>query len=116
VFLDFAQSDDKISFEIERIDDVINKITMRQVNLLKEVKKKTAMFHAPHDAESIEIRRNSGYDSDYDHYKYLEFLGLIAVISDKIVHTKYGASDIEETETVIMTKFGEEFIKYITVN
>lgn len=113
VFLDFAQSDEKIGFEIERIDDVINKITMRQVNLLKEVKKKTAMFHIPHDTESVEIRRSSGYDPDYDHYKYLEFLGLIAVISEKKVHTKYGASELEESETLVITKFGEVFINYL---
>ena len=59
------------------------------------------------------FNETSSYNENYDDYKYLEFLGLVRISYNREIQARYGGSTLKEEESVFVTDFGEEFIKYI---
>ncbi|MDD5071456.1 MAG: hypothetical protein PHQ42_01840 [Patescibacteria group bacterium] len=115
VFLSFISSQNKINFELERFFEIINKISESQTHLLNNVfrehhKKKNSKGES---IGSVVIMKNNYYDSSYDSYKYLEYLGLTTTTSDKEVITEYGESEFLETEHMYLSEFGKRFITFI---
>lgn len=120
IFLGYATSKDKQSFEFERMYDVINKLSVSQIEILKEKFSK---------GKRITFWGNQKGAEEYHHgdLKYMEYLGLL--ILDRKVEidnssSSVGGDDLDdldvdinseynEYETFTLSAFGGDFIKFI---
>jgi hypothetical protein len=108
IFLGFSGSENKEEFEIERMYDIVYRISEKQIRLFIEIKKQKKIVILSQEYGEIK-----NYNENYDEYKYLEFLGLVAINQEKNIKTMYGGSQIKEEEEVFITDFGSNFIRFI---
>ena len=133
VFMGFAEEENKEDFELERIFDVIEKISFDQMKMLKKVSKDGTLLLISNNIFSKDIDV-----SVYAQAKYLESLGLLYIEFHSEAHMEEGiekmgsyadnasffANDIppmkkenivklETSETLVSSDFGKEFIQYI---
>lgn len=125
IFLEFAQSKDKINFELERMYDILNKISLFELHILKKFNNNKKI--------TIDYEDRNNEELDYNDIKYLQSLGLlyvdvsrdldVQITTEKRItqDEKYSGEDynseadpvIEEKETFYLSCFGEDFIKFI---
>jgi hypothetical protein len=125
IFLGFATADDKINFELERMCDLLNKLSSFQFYILKK-------FNSNKKIKISNEDRNEA-ESDYDDIRYLQSLGLLNIsIEQKIEtdittekrvinHEKHSGEEylsdansyLDENETFYLSAFGEDFIDFI---
>lgn len=125
IFLGFTASSDKVNFEMERMYDLLNKISGFQSYILKKVCKEQKIIITSESRNTVE--------SDYDDIKYLQSLGLLSVIVEHKIETEVtiekpaynykrtsgpeyvsdASSFLDEKETFSLSVFGEDFIKFI---
>lgn len=115
IFLDFTETQDKKNFELERLFDLLNKISEFQFYVLKKVKLNRRI--------TVEDRERNVVEFDYGDLKYLEYLGLLycdrkSTVESNIGHiTEEGDGDVDsellEEETFYLSPLGGDFVKFI---
>jgi len=111
IFLGFAKNSAKECFELERMYDLLNKISEYQMNLMNKVKKEKQI--------TIKSNLRDAIENDYEYLKYLEYLGILSCKKKSYVETNVSYEDEEadsdfyETEKFSLSMFGEAFIKFI---
>jgi len=115
IFLGFSKiiNEGHNPFEIERMYDLLNKMSIIDIKTLKEIEKE----------ETVEVKYENGepLNDDYNTFRYLEYLGLLDRTSRKEVETKVNAmfdsstakSSLSEIDFFSLSYFGECFIKFI---
>jgi len=131
IFIGFTESEVKEDFELERMYDLLNKISKYQISTLKRIYNKIDI--------SINEKERLAVESDYDDIKYLQSLGLLSVEKKQRIEVDTTTeelpnidnkssilgsrkkedyvSDVEaelkETETFSLSIFGEDFVGFI---
>lgn len=125
IFLGFTQSKDKLNFELERMYDLLNKISPLELYILKKFNNNKNI--------TIDYEDRNNEESDYDDIRYLQSLGLlyvnvnrdldIQISTEKRItqDEKHSGEDynseadpvLEEKETFYLSCFGEDFVKFI---
>lgn len=129
IFLGFTGTKDKVNFELERMYDLLNKLSHFHLHLLKKIDDKEWLRV---DADKRDI-----VEYDYSELKYLEYLGLVVAENKKDISVeestrtyidkqlnKLGSNghkesimdydiDLDESDTFTLSLFGEEFIKFV---
>ncbi|MDP2683735.1 MAG: hypothetical protein Q8P20_01635 [bacterium] len=109
IFLGFSNSKYMRNFELERMYDVLNKISFSHVHLLEKLKKNKFIRI---DADQREI-----VEFDYDDIKYLEYLGLVNSDNKKEVEVETDQEeydvDFREHDIFRLSVFGEDFIEFV---
>ena len=120
IFLGFSQSKNKTNFELERMYDLLNKMSGVDFLVLNKIASKSLIF------ENDERNERDGY---YNSALYLQSLGLLNVekkqsIEDMNISTKknndeYGGYTstaepfLDERETFSLSDFGIDFVGFI---
>jgi len=112
IFLGFTADDAKDDFELERMYDVLNRISKSQISLMKKIKREGQI--------EIEIVNGSvDNEDDYENLKYLEYIGILSHTKQSdvdvdVVDTYMQAySDLYEIETFKLSSFGKKFVRFI---
>jgi len=115
IFIDFSKTinEGHNPFEIERMYDLLNKMSIIDIKILKDIEKK----------ETVKVEYNNGepLNDYYDTFRYLEYLGLLDRKSRKEVETEVDArynssmatSSLNEIDFFSLSYFGECFVKFI---
>lgn len=120
IFLGYIFSDDKINFELERMYNLLNQLSIHHFYILKKIQENKSVTITNSEWNAVE--------SDYDEIKYLQSLGLLSVeqeheiendIQTEANNDEYGGytsstdSFLDIKETYGLSVFGEDFIKFI---
>ena len=125
IFLGFALSNNKINFEMERMYDLLNKLSEYQFFVLSRFNGNKKL--------KINFEERDDEESDYDDIRYLQSLGLLNVVAKReldvqvtttkkeydngkhsgVDYPSEADSTLEESETFYLSFFGEDFIKFI---
>lgn len=108
IFLGFSFNEDKEDFELERMYDIVNRISKKQIDLFTDLKNKNEIIISWKEFNEIK-----DYIENYDDYKYLEFLGLVGISQKIEISTMIGGSQLKEEEHVFISDFGDNFITFI---
>ena len=129
IFLGFIDSEFDDNFEIERMYDLLNKIDLSHVKLLKDIQ--SIGVNGLDIYEDKSGRYGNNVDKEHDEYneiKYLEYLGLVKITiyreleseaelegnrEDGFHETGRLLSSLKQIETAYLTNFGEKFINYL---
>lgn len=107
IFLGFTRSTNKVDFELERMYDLLDKISISDFKILKALEEKQKVFDNNNRTENYE----------YERIKYLEYLGLVSCEKEQEVEveTEYESSDASfiEREIFSISYFGYNFIKFL---
>jgi hypothetical protein len=111
IFLGFAEQSSKEDFELERMYDLLNKVSGFHIHLIGRIAK----------LRQVKIRSNERYavEKDYDHLKYLEYLGILNCERKSYVETSVepgeesADSEFYENETFTLSVFGEDFVSFL---
>lgn len=129
IFLGFIESEFNNNFEIERMYDLLNKIDLLHVKLLKNIQSVGANGLEIYEDKKGEygINMDKKHD-DYNEIKYLEYLGLVEITSyrelesekelegdreDGFHETGRLLYSLKQIEGAYLTSFGEKFINYL---
>lgn len=129
IFLGFIKSEFNDNFEIERMYDLLNKIDLSHVKLLKEIQSIGVNGLGIYEDKSGRYGNNVDKEHDeYNEIKYLEYLGLVKITiyrelesetelegnrEDGFHETGRLLSSLKQIETAYLTNFGEKFISYL---
>jgi len=111
IFLGFTKNNVKECFELERMYDLLNKISEYQMSLINKVKKEKQII--------IKSNMRDVTKNNYEYLKYLEYLGILSCEKKGYVETDVSYEDEEadsnfyETEKFSLSVFGENFVKFI---
>lgn len=115
IFLGFSLDAERADFELERMFDVLSKLSALHIDLLKELSTKG----------EIEIQKNQYFNSHYDEIRYLESLGLASIYAQRDVQKEMWADDegeqsyetgefvLREKERATLSDFGDSFLSFI---
>lgn len=119
IFFGFTDAKYKKNFELERMYDLLNKISPFQFHVLRRIIKMKQIVIKDYERNVVE--------NDYDDIKYLEYLGIVNSSKKSEIDTNVeverddesgmddadATSEIVETETFNLSVFGEDFVKFI---
>ncbi len=122
IFLGFTASNDKEKFELERMYDCLEKISMQHMVLFKLIQKHKGYYRVMYnDGDGF----GSTYDPRYDEMRYLVSLGLLQSISEAEIEedseltyegTLKEKTALKQEESVAFSEFGKKFIEFVNNN
>jgi len=115
IFLGFSKkiNEDHNPFEIERMYDLLNKVSIVELKTFKDIEKNGTV--------KIEYENGEPLNDYYDTFRYLEYLGLLDRKSRREVETEVDArynsstatSSLDEIDFFSLSFFGECFVEFI---
>lgn len=113
IFLGFTKFKNKPNFQLERMYDILNKLSDYHIYLIKRLEKE----------DTIVIKGAEREASAYEDLKYLEYMGIVTSENEKRVTTDIDQghadseieadSDIEEKDIFYFSVFGIGFVEFI---